>query len=160
MRDRGYATFGTSAIYCLMSILTIMTININKTKTKLFFFTPIVFLRGFNNGTRGVSWGDDPGRFDNLHYICSHPQYAIAQVMQWNTWIYRHGNFFCQFVLLTWTSFIGQFVHPGVMGWDGGYRNFSSLRSFHFIRVHENLMQHSSNNISIKESWGGFLKKA
>ena len=51
-----------------------------------------------------------------------------------------------QFKLLTWTSFIGQFVNP-----VGGKREIVILASckFHFIRKHENLMQHPNNIISI-----------
>ena len=34
------------------------------------------------------------------------------------TWILRQGKYCCQFRLLTWTSHIGQFVHP--VGGDTG----------------------------------------
>ena len=49
-----------------------------------------------------------------------------------------------QFRLLTWTSFIAQFIHPvggkvGVKGMDWGYRYFSQLRVLLYL-VHANLM--------------------
>ena len=56
--------------------------------------------------------------------------------------------------MLIFTSFIGQFVHPvgreGVKGGGWGI-NISDSCEKHFIRVHENLVQHPSNNISIVE---------
>ena len=30
------------------------------------------------------------------------------------TWISEQGKNCCQFLLLTWTSFIGEFVHPAI----------------------------------------------
>ena len=47
--------------------------------------------------------------------------------------------------LLIWTSFIGQF---GKGGWIGGIVILASCEH-NFIRVHENLVQYPSNNISI-----------
>ena len=61
------------------------------------------------------------------------------------SWMYLQGEICRQFSLLTWTSFIGQFIHI-VEG--KRYHYFSQLR-VHFIREHENLMQHPSNNKSI-----------
>ena len=48
---------------------------------------------------------------------------------------------FCQSKLITWTSFIGQFVHP-VGGGDMGKGGIVILASykFHFIRVSDNLV--------------------
>ena len=67
-------------------------------------------------------------------------------------WIYVDiltGKTCCQFRLLTWTSFIGQFVH--LRGGEGMDMRvgivISASCEFHFIRVHENLVQQSSNNI-------------
>ena len=53
--------------------------------------------------------------------------------------------------MLIWTSFIGQFVQGGRgLGKElmGDMVIFASFE-YYFIRVHENLMQHPSNNISI-----------
>ena len=51
------------------------------------------------------------------------------------------------------TSFICQFVHPvvgdGVKGVDGRIVILASYKLY-FIRVHENLMQHPCNNISMQ----------
>ena len=58
-----------------------------------------------------------------------------------------------QFRLLTWTSFIGQFVHS-VRGRDrlnvviGVFVILTSYK-FQFIRVHDNLVKDPSNNKSI-----------
>ena len=55
---------------------------------------------------------------------------------------------------LIWTSFIVQFVPvekrrgDRVKWMDRGYRYFSNCEN-HFIRIHENLVQHPSNSISI-----------
>ena len=55
-----------------------------------------------------------------------------------------------QFRLLTWNLFIGQFIYPvggdGVKEVDKRYRNLASYE-YHLIRVHKNLVQHSSNNV-------------
>ena len=59
-----------------------------------------------------------------------------------------------QFKLLTWTSLIRQFVHSVNEGRGFGkggefeYRYLASC-THHFIREHENSIQHPSNNISI-----------
>ena len=58
--------------------------------------------------------------------------------------------------LLQWVSFIGQFVYP-VEGEGMGYRVLMGgiiiLASceYQFNKVHENLVQHPSNNISINK---------
>ena len=53
-----------------------------------------------------------------------------------------------KFRLLTWTSFIGQFVHP--VGWEGmdGWGCIVIIASceYPFIRVHAIKVQHQSNN--------------
>ena len=57
-------------------------------------------------------------------------------------------------LLLIWTSFVGQLVFPvrgeaiGSMGWMGDLVILASCE-YYFYRVHENLVQHPSNNISI-----------
>ena len=72
------------------------------------------------------------------------------------TWMYGQGKI-CQFSLLLWTSFIGQFVHligrevmgyRGWMSWMGGIVILASCEHF-FIKVHENLVQHPGIIISI-----------
>ena len=83
------------------------------------------------------------------------PKIRIMDIEYNYTWIY------CRyFWLLTWTSLIVQFVHSMEgRGWDkGGGWGIVILAScdYHFIRVHENLVQHPSNNISnifIDFSW-------
>ena len=61
------------------------------------------------------------------------------------------GENFRQFRLLQWTAFIGRFDHPvggrgkGLRGWRRN-RYFSKMEVL--IRVHENLVQHTSNCIS------------
>ena len=66
--------------------------------------------------------------------------------------IYWQGKIFRHFSLLLWSSFIGQLVDPvderehGVNGVDGGIVSLSRCEH-HFIRLHENLVQHPSNNI-------------
>ena len=56
------------------------------------------------------------------------------------------------FSWLIWTSFNGQFVYPvggeGVKEEDGGIIILASCEH-HFNRVHKNLVQHPSINISI-----------
>ena len=57
------------------------------------------------------------------------------------------GEFFCQFNLLIWTSFIGQFVNlvggegDGVKRKNGGIVILASCK-YYFIRVHGNLGQY------------------
>ena len=67
-------------------------------------------------------------------------------------WIYWQGKIFRHFSLLLWSSFIGQLVDPvderedwvnGVYGGIVGLANYEH----HFNRLHENLVQHPSNNI-------------
>ena len=63
------------------------------------------------------------------------------------------GENYRQFSLLTRNSFIGQFVHPIWMGVNGineveGEIFILAHCMFH-IRVHVNMVQHPSNNISI-----------
>ena len=68
-----------------------------------------------------------------------------------NKWMLWQGKN-CQFRLLTWNSFIGQFVHSvGGREWGKGGECivFTSRYMFHFIRVHGNLVQHPRNNKSI-----------
>ena len=61
--------------------------------------------------------------------------------------IYR-GKFV---VNLAWASFVGQFVHP-VGGEGDGLRDGWEYRYFHhFIIVHDNLVQHLSNNWSFSK---------
>ena len=48
--------------------------------------------------------------------------------------------------MLIGISFIGQFVHPVGMEYMGV---ILASCEYHFIGVHENLMQHPSNNLSI-----------
>ena len=62
----------------------------------------------------------------------------------------------CQFSLLIGTLFISQFVHAVEIEVDGGLRILASCEH-HIIRVHENLMQHSINYISICEIFNGYL---
>ena len=50
------------------------------------------------------------------------------------TWILRQGENCLQFRLLTWTSSIGQFVHPVGGKGMGGYNCFSQLQVF-FIMI-------------------------
>ena len=64
------------------------------------------------------------------------------------------GENCCQFTLLIWTELIGKFVDP--VGWEdwgksGRWKGFIILAScvYHFIRVHEKLVQHPSNYLSI-----------
>ena len=58
----------------------------------------------------------------------------------------------CQFRLLTWNSFIGQFVYPvagmgwGNSGWKGG---IVILARCMFYLIHENLVQDPSKNVNI-----------
>ena len=58
-----------------------------------------------------------------------------------------------QFRLLIWTSFIGQFVRQvggkgdGVKDGMGCIVIVIASCQYHFIRMHENLVQHPSNNI-------------
>ena len=54
-----------------------------------------------------------------------------------------------QFRLLIWTSFIGQFVRQVGGKGDGVKVGMGCIVScqYHFIRIHENLVQHPSNNI-------------
>ena len=58
---------------------------------------------------------------------------------------------FRQFRLLTWISFIGQFVHS--LGWEGmgerGWIVILASYKFYFIRMHNNLVRYPSNNKSI-----------
>ena len=66
---------------------------------------------------------------------------------------YNDGKICRQLRLLIWTSFIGQFVHPvGGNGMYGGLDGRYSSWEYHFIRLHINLVQHPSNNISIVAS--------
>ena len=69
-------------------------------------------------------------------------------------WILIQGENCRQSNLLTWNSFISQFVHP--VGEEGmGYRCWMryivilARTKFHFIIVHDNLVQDPSNNKSI-----------
>ena len=62
------------------------------------------------------------------------------------TRIQRQGKIFRQLILLIWTSFIGQFVHPVIRLRDGVKWVESELVILatcvnHFIRVHYNLVQ-------------------
>ena len=59
------------------------------------------------------------------------------------------GEICRKFRLLMWTPFVGQFRHPVRM--VGRDRRIVILGSweYHFSRVHENLVRHPSNNISI-----------
>ena len=55
--------------------------------------------------------------------------------------------------LLIWASFICQLVNSILRdwerGWDGGIV-ILAFWEYHFIRVHENLVEHSSNFTSIE----------
>ncbi len=66
----------------------------------------------------------------------------------WYTWIYWQAKNCRQFRLLLWSSFIGSFIHSSSSR-RGHVCGFLSCYKFHFIRVHENLVQHPSNTISI-----------
>ena len=67
-------------------------------------------------------------------------------------WMYWQGTIFRQLNLLIWNSSISQFVHPvegdGTEWVNGDIAILPSCEN-HFIRVHENLVQHPYNNISI-----------
>ena len=52
----------------------------------------------------------------------------------------------CPFWMLIWTSIIDHFTYS--LGGEGGW-NQRYFCEYYFIRVHENLEQHPSNNISI-----------
>ena len=73
------------------------------------------------------------------------------------TWIYWQGKICRQFGLLIWTSLIGQIIllvrGGGGIQLVGGSIVIAASREYYFIRVHENLMQHPSNNISIWIVW-------
>ena len=60
------------------------------------------------------------------------------------TWILSEWKIYRQFRMLTWISFIGQFIHPVEKGWvkGGGREEIFILAScmFHSIREHENLV--------------------
>ena len=58
------------------------------------------------------------------------------------------GKFFRQFSLLIWNLFIVQFIYS-LGGEELGRINMLASFEHYFIRVHENLVQHSSNNILI-----------
>ena len=50
------------------------------------------------------------------------------------------GENFCQFRLLTLTSFIGEFVHSETVNWIDKIISILASYKFHFKRVHENLV--------------------
>ena len=59
------------------------------------------------------------------------------------------GEICRKFRLLMWTPFVGQFRHPvRIVEMDRSIVILASCE-FHFSRVHENLVQHPNNNISI-----------
>ena len=63
-----------------------------------------------------------------------------------------------QFRVLIWNSFIGQVVHP--LGGKGMEVNVILARcKVHFIREHENVVQHPSNNISIVRTVAGLREQ-
>ena len=53
-----------------------------------------------------------------------------------------------QFSLVTWNSFIGQFVNPIEGGWKEGIVILARCK-FHFIRENEDLVWDPSSNIPI-----------
>ena len=63
------------------------------------------------------------------------------------TLIYWQGKISCRFRLLTWTSFIDQFVHP--VSWEGMGGVVILARCKFQLTVHKNLVQYLSNNLSI-----------
>ena len=67
------------------------------------------------------------------------------------TWIYLQRKIYGPFSSLIWTSVIGHIVHPIREERDDlnvGYRYFSQL-GVHYNEVHENLLLHPINKISI-----------
>ena len=92
-----------------------------------------------NNSSKRISLKLVFFMFDCYHGKRIFLQTICYQNNNFNGYIDR-GNFFCQFRLLTRTSFIGQFFSPvGGRGWS-----ITLLET-----VHENRVQHTSNNISI-----------
>ena len=69
------------------------------------------------------------------------------------TWIYWQGKFFVNLACLYGPHLlISSFIQYKGRGWVkvyGGIVFFSASFEHHFIRVHENLVHHPSNNISV-----------
>ena len=78
--------------------------------------------------------------------IFLHDYYIDSSIWIYNRWIYRQGEICFQFSLLVWTSFISKFVLIG------------TNCKYHFIKVHENLVQHPSNYLSIIPFYFMFYK--
>ena len=63
-------------------------------------------------------------------------------------WTYRQVKICRKFSLLIWILFISQLIHP--VGYRMGEEVLLASCEHNFIRVHNNLLQHPSNNISIE----------
>ena len=91
-------------------------------------------------------------QFNILHIVLEQTQPGLMDIKY--TWIYNwHGKICRQFRLLIWTSFIHQFGYQAKgRGWDkrgGNGVSFLASCDYHFIRLHENLIQHPYDPYSL-----------
>ena len=134
---------GPGKVYYNIANLGVGTTTLPRVITKKY---PKIFLKSINKFLVEIKESSPAGMW---------PRWKDISSPNWSSWnnnkIYVDiltGENCCYFRLLKCTSLISQFVQNGGMVWERGWNVILASCKYHFITVHDNLVQHPSYNIT------------